>query len=160
MTMQYSFAQIKCILNGHLFQGWADQDPPYEFTFEESSDRTIGRDGGLYALGLTMYGGMYAFRMMHNSPTAQWGVQQEQACKNSHQLGTPFREYSGTLNDPVTGTSYRMEGGVIVTFPAVVVPGQVYEASLYFESITSNVDTARTRAPLSAVPADLGGRTS
>ena len=151
MTLQYSFAQIKCIINGEEFQGWADDDPPYTFTFEESTERTMGRDGALYALGLPMYGGQFEFRMQANSPTTQWAIQQEQLRKNAHRDGTPFTGYEGTLSDPVTNISYRMDGGVIVLLPAVAVPGETYVGQLYFESIASNVDAAQTRGPLGPV---------
>ena len=148
MVTQHSFAHIQVILNGHVFSAWADEDPPYDFEFEESSDRTRGRDGGLYVLGLPMFGGMFTFKMMADSPTAQWAVQQEQFRKDAHLMGNPLRGYSGTIVDNAAGTNSRLEGGVIVIFPAVIIPGQVYEGSLDFEQIASNVDGGRFRAPL------------
>ena len=84
MVTQHSFAHIKVILNGFSFSGWADEDPPYDIDQEESSDRTRGRDGGMYVLGLPMFGGMFTFKMMADSPTAQWSVQQEQFRKDAH----------------------------------------------------------------------------
>ena len=50
MAQLESFAHLELILNGFRFSGWADEDPPFEFDFEESSERTRGADGGLYAL--------------------------------------------------------------------------------------------------------------
>ena len=162
MTMQQSFAQIKVIINGHEFEGWADEDPPYEFDFEESSTRSIGRDGGLYALGEPMFGGQWTFKMQASSVTAQWAVQNEQTRKDAHRDGTPLRTYAGTIADIPNQLNYRLEGGVIVMFPAVIIPNQTYEGSIYFESITSNVDAGRFRAPLApAIPAfgsfEVGG---
>ena len=148
MVTQHSFAHIKVILNGFSFSGWADEDPPYDFDFEESSDRTHGRDGALYVLGIPMYGGVFTFKMMADSPAAQWAVQQEQFRKDAHLMGNPLRGYSGTIVDNATGTNYRLEGGVIVMFPAVIIPGKVYEGSIEFEQIASNVDGGRFRAPL------------
>ena len=63
MAQSESFAHIELILNGHRFTGWADEDPPFEFDFEESSDRTRGADGGMYALGMPTYGGTFTFKM-------------------------------------------------------------------------------------------------
>lgn len=155
MVLQQSFAHIQCIINGHRFEGWADEDPPYEFDYEESSDRTIGRDGGLYVLGLPMFGGGFTFKMQPNSPTAIWAVQQEQMRKDNHRSGDPLRDYAGTISDASTGIKNRLEGGVIMTFPAVIIPGVTYEGSIYFENIASEVDGVQARAPVGTAGGQL-----
>ena len=146
-----SFAHIECIINGFRFTGWADEDPPYEFEYESSSTRTRGPDGGLYALGLTMYGGMWTFKMMPNSPTTQWAIQQEQMRKDAHVNGSPFRYYEGTIIDSVQGVSFRLEGGIIDIFPATKIPGVTYEGTIDFEKITSLVDGGMFSPPLVTV---------
>ena len=148
MVMQHSFAHITCIINGHTFSGWAEA-PPYDWEQDESSERTRGADGGLYALGMPIYGGMFTFRMQPNSPTAQWAVQQEQMRSDAHFNGTSLRPYAGTLADTSANINYRLEGGVIVTFPKMIIPGEDYEGSIDFEVAVSNVDGGSFRAPRS-----------
>ena len=117
MAQNESIAHISIILNGHRLTGWADEDPPFAFEYEESSERTRGADGGLYAMGMPTYGGTFTFKVFSTSPTAQWAMQNEQMRKNAHTSGDPERTYSGTYSNPVTGISFRMEGGIIATFP-------------------------------------------
>ena len=152
MAQLESNAHIECILNGHRFTGLADEDPPIEFEFEESSERTIGADGGLYAMGMPNYGGSMTFKVFPTSPSTQWAIQQEQMRKDSHFQSTRERTYSGTYANPVTGVSYRLEGGVIVMFPAVAVPGQTYEGQVQFEVITSLVDGGTFNPPRQTTP--------
>ena len=147
MAQQESFAHVEFIINGHRFSGWSDDDPPIEFEEEESTDRTIGADGGLYAKSMPNYGTMCNFKMLPTSPTAQWGIQQEQMRKDANFNGTPIAYYSGTFANAITGDSYRLEGGVIVDLPSTHVPGVNYEGSIYFELITSLVDGASFSPP-------------
>ena len=147
MTQQQSFSHIDAIINGHRFTGWANESPPYSFEQEESSVRSVGPDGGLYALGMAAFGNSWTFKLQPNSPTAQWCVQQEQMRKDAHAEGEPLRTYSGTLVDNALGTDVRLEGGVIVKLPAVIVPGETYEGMIQFENVASNVDGGNFRAP-------------
>ena len=150
MAQLESFAHLELILNGFRFSGWADEDPPFEFDFEESSERTRGADGGLYALGMPTYGGTFTFKVFPSAPPAQWAMQQEQMRKDAHKMGNPERIYAGTLVNPGTGVSYRVDGGIIATFPAVAVPGQTYEGMIDFEEITSLVDGGTFNPPLTS----------
>ena len=147
MAVVDSFANLECIVNGHRFQAWAAEDPPFDFDYEDAVDTEFGPDGALYAMGMPSLGGTWTFKMFPTSPTAQWAIQQEQIRKESHMSGGEFRFYSGVLSLPAIGTSYRMEGGVIVQFPAVAIPGVTYEGMIRFEKITSNVDGGRFSAP-------------
>ena len=148
MAQIESYAHLEVIINGHRFTGWADEDPPFEFDFEESSERTRGSDGGLYALGLPVYGGTFTFKMFSTSPTTQWSIQNEQMRKDAHKSGGQERTYDGSLTNPGTGVSYQLKGGIIATLPAVAVPGQTYEGMIDFEEIVSMVDGGRFLPPL------------
>lgn len=147
-----SFASVEIIINGHRFTAWADEDPPFEFEYEESSDRSRGPDGGLYAMGVPNYGGTFTFKMFPTSPTTQWAIQQEQMRKDAHLSGEPQTIYEGTYVDPSKGINFRMEGGIIATFPATLVPGVTYEGMIDFEVITSNVDGGVFYPPLVSTP--------
>ena len=129
MAQSESFSHIEVIINGFRFTGWADEDPPYELDPESSSDRQRGKDGGLYGMGMPNYGGLWHFKMLPNSPTAQWGMQQEQLRKDAHFMGNPERYYAGTIVDNNKGVSYRVEGGIIDIFPSMSIPGVTYEGS-------------------------------
>lgn len=152
MAQTESFAHIQLILNGHRFVAYADEDPPIDFEYESSSDRVRGADGGLYARGMPNYGGMMTFKMLPTSPSTQWAIQQEQLRKDSHFMGTQQTYYSGTYSNPVTGVSYRLEGGVIDLFPATQIPGVTYEGSIDFEVITSLVDGGVFNPPRVTTP--------
>ena len=152
MAQLESFAHLECIINGFRFVGWADEDPPFEFGNEESSERTRGPDGGLYAVGIPKFGDTFTFKMFPTSPTTQWAIQQEQMRKDAHKMGGQERIYSGTLSNPGTGVSYRFDGGIIASFPSVAIPGQTYEGMIDFEEITSLVDGGTFHPPLTSNP--------
>ena len=150
MAQLESFAHLECIINGFRFSGWADEDPPFEFDFDDSAEFTEGADGGMYVLGMPAFGGGFTFKMFSTSPVSQWAMQNEQIRKDLIKSGTPARPYSGTLVNPGTGVSYRLDGGFIRKFPAVAIPGQTYEGMLRFEEITSLVDGGTFNPPLTS----------
>ena len=144
MAQLESFAHLELILNGFRFSGWADEDPPFEFDFEESSERTRGADGGLYALGMPTYGGTFTFKVFPTARRRNGPCNRSRCARTLTRMGNPERIYSGTLVNPGTGVSYRVDGGIIATFPAVAIPGQTYEGMIDFEEITSLVDDGGT----------------
>ena len=152
MPAQESFSHIVCHINGHTFGGWANEDPPYEFDFDESSDRQRGADGALYSKGMPVYGGTFTFKVFPTSQTAQWAMQQDQLRKDAHYMGTPERQYDGVLINNATSVSYRLEGGIIATLPAVAVPGVTYEGMIDFEKITSLVDSGTFTPRIAVAP--------
>ena len=101
MAQLESYAHLECIINGFRFSGWADEDPPFEFDFEESSERTRGADGGLYALGMPTYGGTWTFKVFPTAPPAQWAMQNEQMRKDAHKDGSPERTIPAPSATPV-----------------------------------------------------------
>ena len=98
-----SHAHIQCILNGHRVTGWAEDDPPYAFEFEDAAELVEGQDGGLYGVGMPRLGGTFRFMVQPASPTVQWAMQQEQHRKNAYVTGDALRVYNGTFGDPVQG---------------------------------------------------------
>ena len=141
-------SHIECILNGHRWTGWAEDDPPYESEFEDAAELKTGQDGGLYGLGMPQLGGILTLKAQPASPSVQWCIQQEQMRKNAHKQRQALRVYTGSFSDPVLGVSYEMAGGVILMFPATLVANQTYEARIQFEEITSSVDGGNFNAPL------------
>ena len=133
-------SHLECIINGHRFVGWASDNPPYEFNFEDAVEVEEGQDGGLYGIGLPRLGGEAVFKLMPTSPTCQWCMQQEQLRKNAHKMGAALRVYAGTFSDPVQNVRWNLAGGLIIMFPAIRVAGQTYEVRLRFEEITASVD--------------------
>ena len=63
MAVIDSFANMECIINGHRFVGWAAEDPPFEFDYEDAVDTEFGPDGALYAMGMPSLGGTWTFKM-------------------------------------------------------------------------------------------------
>ena len=143
-----SHAHIRCILNGHLVVGFAEDDPPYEWEFEDSAEYKKGQDGGQYGRSIPTYGGLLRLKIQPNSPTTQWCIEQDQLRKNSMSAATATRTYSGSLSDQSTGNSWRLDGGGILNFPPTLVAGVTYEAALMFEIVTANVSGGRFNAPL------------
>ena len=129
-----SNSNIECIINGHTFNGWADEDPPWEFEQDDAAEIFDGADGGMYASGMTRLGGTFRFKMSPSSPTTQWAIQQEQMRKNAHKEKAALVVYSGTLSDNLQGVSHDLAGGVIMNFPSVrPAAGQTYEGMIRFE---------------------------
>ena len=150
MAQLLSHAHIECIINGHRFTGWAEDDPPYEWEEEDSAEFKTGQDGGMYGLSKPEFGGMFRFKLQPASPTTQWAMQQEQMRKNSVKSRAAVRIYSGTFNDPVASTSWRMAGGVIQNFPSTRTANLTYEGTIMFEELTSQVDGGKFHPPLTS----------
>lgn len=142
------FSHINLTLNGHRFVGWANEDPPVDWEFEEAAELEDGPDGGVYGSGVPRFGGIMVAKVQPASPSAQWCMQQEQLRKNAHRMRTRLRVYSGTYSDPVQNVSWALQGGIILMFPAVSTAKKTYEARMRFEVITATVDGGRFHAPL------------
>ena len=117
MSQLRSHNDIECIVSGHRFVGWSDDDPPYDIEIEESSERKRGHDGTLYGLSMPSYGGTFTWKMSPNSPTTRWAIIQEQMRKNAERQGSTLRIYRGTFRDLGANMSMTLEGGVIVKIP-------------------------------------------
>ena len=150
MAQLKSHRHIELVLNGHRFTGWSDDDPPYEFEYEDSIETKTGQDGGLYGSSKPNFGATLTFKLSPTSPSCQWAMQQEQLRKNSVKDNTVLRVYSGTFSDPVQGVSWRLEGGFIMKFPAINIANQTYEGSVMFEELIANVDGGRFSSPLAS----------
>lgn len=148
MAQFLAHSHIECTLNGHRFVGWAEDDPPYEWEFEDAIEIKEGQDGGLYGLGLPRLGGNLTLKLQPASPSTQWCMQQEQMRKNSHVERSAIRIYEGTFSDPVQSVEWRLEGGLIMMLPATRVANMTYEAKFRFERITASVDGGTFHAPL------------
>ena len=145
-----SHAHIDLRLNGHRFNGWAEDDPPYEWEIEDAVEFKEGQDGGLYGVSMPRLGGVLRLKLAPTSPSTQWCIQQEQLRKNALKQRTRLRTYAGTFADPVQGISYGLSGGAILMFPPTLVAGLTYEPAIRFEEITSEVDGGIFHAPLSS----------
>ena len=117
MTQLRSHAHIELMLNGHRFVGWAEDDPPYEFEYEDASELKRGQDGGMYGLSMPSFGGILTIKLQPASPTAQWCIQQEQIRKNLQKSKAQSRIYRGTLSDPAVGITAELAGGSSFNFP-------------------------------------------
>ena len=67
-----SHSHIECLINGHRFTGWAEDDPPYSWEYEDAVELKKGQDGGLYGNSMPEFGGIYNFMVEPSSPTSQW----------------------------------------------------------------------------------------
>lgn len=142
-----SHAHIECILNGHRVIGWAEEDPPYEFEYEDAAEYVEGHDGGLYGLGRPRLGGTFMLKLQPTSPTTQWAVKQEQERKNAHKEKRALRVYSGSISDPVQGVEATLSGGGIIMIPAFPIANQTFEVRFMFEEIESSVDGGTFHPP-------------
>ena len=136
------------MLNGHRFVGWAEDDPPYEFEYEDASELKRGQDGGLYGMSMPSFGGILTIKLQPSSPTTQWCIQQEQIRKNLMKSKAQDRIYRGTISDPAVGITAELSGGIIVQLPAWPIGNQTYEGRFDFEEITSQVDGGTFHPPL------------
>ena len=143
-------AHVDLLLNGHRVVGWAEDDPPYDWDYEESSQRKRGQDGTLYGLSLPAFGGTFRGMLQPGSPSTRWCIQQEQLRKNAIKDRMRPRVFGGSFSDPAFGLSYTLSGGIIVIFPATMVANRSYEFSIEFEEITSSVDGAVFQPPLAS----------
>ena len=141
MTQLLAHAHRELILNGfRINDGWADNDPPIDFEFEDAIEEKTGQDGGSYGLSKPSLGCIMTIFLQPNAPGTQWCINQEQMRKNSLRQRTALRIYAGIYTDPAQNVTYRVEGGVIKMFPAVQIPNKTYEAKMKFELIESLVD--------------------
>ena len=146
-----SHSHIDFILNGHRFGGWAEDNPPYDFEYESATETQHGQDGGVFVLGIPMFGLIATFKFLASSPSTQWCIQQEQIRKNSHREKTAQRVYAGSFGDPVRNVSLTLSGGFLPDqLPAFPVAGAVYEAKFQFELAESLVDGGVFHPPLTS----------
>lgn len=141
----HSIAAVDCLLTAfgsqHRVEQWIDDPNPYEWEFQDAVDlNDQSPDGGVYGMSRLAVGGFLTIKVLGSSPTTQWCIQQELMRSNAVEQRTILPPVHGSLLDLQNNVSWRMEGGVIVMFPRAFVLGQDYEARMYFQRITPNVD--------------------
>ena len=143
MSQVLSRAQINLVVNGHLVEGYADEDRPVEFpTGDDMAEVSVGADGGVYGTSVPMFGGPVAIRLQPASPSCQWFCNEKERWKQDNIHGRPVTVYEGTYFDPAQGRSATLEGGILQQCPDISEPGQTFEVVIYFERITPDLDSA------------------
>ena len=145
-----SFAHLDLIINGHRFVGWADEDPPIDWEFEDMNEVAHGADGGAYILSKPDLGGMMTVKLFATSPSTQWLIQQRAMRDNALVDKSAITIYSGSFGDAVQGATWELSGGWLDNVPLVAMPNVTFEARLGFERIVPNVDGATYQPPLSS----------
>ena len=143
-----SHAHLEVILNGHMVSGWADDDPPYEWEFEEANEFKTGQDGGLYGLSKPEFGGVLTLKLTPNAESTKWSIQQEQNRKNAIKARRRARIFRGTFRDNGANISLDLSGARSLCSPRGRRRNQTYEAKIRFEEVTSNVDGGIFTRPL------------
>ena len=143
-----SFAHLDLILNGHRFEGWANEDPPIDWEFDDLNEVSWGQDGGVYLLSKPMFGGYMTVKVFDTSPTAQWLMQQRLQRDNALIDKAEVTVFSGSFGDAVQGSSWELSGGWLENVPLVAMPHVTFAAKIGFERITPNVDGGTYRPPL------------
>ena len=151
MVQTLSHAHIRCILNGHLFVGWAEDDPPYDFEYDDAVEKKKGQDGGLYLMGKPELGGVLTVKLAPNSPSCKKCMEWEEERKVATIQGDKFTTFSGSFRDRSAGVVWRLQGGAIQKLPATRTANQTYEGMFVFERIIADVGGGSFRAPLSTV---------
>ena len=120
-------------------------------TSKSPAERTRGADGGLYALGMPTYGGTWTFKVFFHGPSRRNGPCRMSKCARTR-TRTAARSASipAPSATPALASVTDVDGGIIVKFPAVAIPGQTYEGMIDFEEITSLVDGGTFNPPLTS----------
>ena len=133
-----SFEHIKLTLNGHTFQGWANEDPPVEFPDIEFLETDWGKDGTLYASNTAIRGGEVMVKLLPSSRSTKkvlnWVSERQRGKRLS---------FKGTFSDPELGFTVTLRGGLLTQAAAAAVPDKTYEATFTFEEILPNYNTAQ-----------------
>ena len=92
-----SFANMECIISGHRFVGWAAEDPPFEFDYEDAvDDRNSDRTAHCTQWGCLSLGGTWTFKMFPDRRLPRNGqCSRNRLRKDNHMSGgEPFRFYN------------------------------------------------------------------
>lgn len=72
--MQSSKGDIEIIINGHRFEGYAEEDEPYDLTFPETSAQKFGPHGNVYSDENRRRDAVLTLRLAPHSPSTQWCI--------------------------------------------------------------------------------------
>lgn len=141
-----SHAHIDCIIEGFRVDGWAAEDPPYEFPDNDDLFEIIrGAAGDENPDARPMYGGGLILKVLPTSPAAQWGIQQRNYFDDANRNGFPHRVYGrdgspAMFADPTRSIALAMIGGVFNGCPKFPTGGQTFEIKFHFEQMIPDVD--------------------
>ena len=147
MPKQNSIRHIDFTINGHRIDGWADDDPPYEFPDIDTVEIKYGKDGSLYASDTGIQGGEVMLKLLPDSRSTKqilrWFAER--------QRGTAL-EFTGSFNDTERGYSVQMKGGFLKRCPAGTSINKTFEPVFEFEQILPDYDAADFDPPPPATP--------
>lgn len=140
-----SHRHIELVINGHRFDGYADDDSPVEFPDMELVDTQRGKDGTLYGTDTAMIGGEVTVKLLPVSQSAIRVLRWFDEIQRGARL-----EFEGNYGDAELNYSAQMRGGFLKRCPAMIDPGKTFEVVFEFEQIIPDMDGARfAPAPVS-----------
>ena len=132
-------------INGHVLEGWADDQEALMIPDIDLTNVSIGADGLLAASSTGQRGGAIEFKFQPHSPSVQFfGTQLVRYLR-----GAPVI-FQGSIVDQAMGVSIRLDSGVLQTGPLGQSRGnkapksQVYK--IFFQLILPNYDGMKTVA--------------
>ena len=142
MSYALSAASVQLTLNGHTFSGFADGADAITMPTIDMTNTKVGADGKLQAHTTGTRGGDVTVMLQPNSPSHVFLQRQAVLQQN----GRPVT-WAGSLRDPQTGVSVRLERGVFRQYtPAGAVGKGDAKDQTYiftFERIVPNLDGAK-----------------
>jgi len=137
MPTQLSNVHHKLVLNGHVVQGFSEDDPPVEFDAVTLAEITRGRDGTMYSMSTGMRGTAMTVKLLPTAPSVPFFMRAHAQI----QQGTVI-DWSGSYGDSALGASCTMTGGVMVECPPAISPGKTFEVKFEFEQTIPDFDGA------------------
>lgn len=142
MPVQESIRHIDFVINDHRIEGWADDDPPYEFPVIEFLNKKYGHDGTLYVSDSGMQGGEVMLKLLPNSRSTKQILRWVAMIQRGARL-----TFSGTLTDPELLYSVTMRGGFLFSSQAATSVNRTFEPVFEFEQVLPDYDSAAFDAP-------------
>ena len=150
MGFNVSLENTVVTINGHVCEGWADDDSALSFPNINLVNETTGPDGLLAVSSTGMRGGPMVLKFQANSASTKFfGTLLSRRLR-----GIPV-QFSGTIVNTQTGVTTRLEGGVFKDAPlgqslGSGTPNQ-QEFTIIFQVILTNRDAMVTQpAPVLA----------
>ena len=143
MSQNVSIEHTIVDVNGHRVSGWAGAADALQLPDQTLANVEVGPDGTMVASSTGMKGGVVTFKLLANSPTTAFFMQQLAQIQRGAVI-----EWMMTITNPQTGWSVTAERGVMTVSPLgqslgnAVPPAREFQ--LHFETIIPNYDGAQT----------------
>ena len=146
MSLFFSIEHTTVELNGHVCEGWSEDEDAFMVPDIELANIIRGADGKMLAISLSNRGGEITLKFLPTSRSAAFFAQQAAQIR----LGAAVI-FNGQSVNSQTGVSLRMERGVLKQAPMGQTQGKGAAAArefvFEFESLIPNYDANNFTAP-------------